>query len=166
VALRQDGVGPGLRPGRPTARVAPTVRRTARDLAVFVCSLAVVGLLVAYALAGGGTKLAAVADRGVAAAGGGAVVSGRVVDERGNGVEHARVLVAGAERTPRRASSSREGTFRLSVAGPCERYDIRLTAEVESRTLATRLRSRLCPGELLRVRARVVSSAQLLWMPR
>jgi hypothetical protein len=167
VALRQELVVSRLRPGAISARVTPaTVRRAARDLAVFLCSLAVVGLLVAYALAGGGVRLATVADRGLAAAGENATVSGRLVDERGNGVEHARVIVDAATRAPRSASSSREGTFRVSLAGPCKRYEIRLTAEVQGRRLATRLRSRLCPGELLRVRARVVSSAQFLWLPR
>jgi hypothetical protein len=143
-----------------------TARRVGRDVTIFSLSAAVMGLLVLYAVAGSGLRLAAVADRARTGGGAGAVVSGRVLDESGNGVKHVRVLVAAATRTPRRAFSSPDGLFRIGLAGSCERYEIRLTAEVHARTLATHLRRRLCPGELLRIRARVVSSGQLLWFPR
>jgi hypothetical protein len=142
------------------------ITRRFRDAGVFVCSAAVLALLGLYAVAGGGIRLAAVADRVVREGGAGVVVSGRVVDEHGKGVGHALVLVAASGRQPTQALSGQDGLFRLGLSGACARYEIRLAARVQARTLQARLKRTLCPGQLLRVRARVVSSSQFLWMPR
>jgi hypothetical protein len=172
--VRRDGISLGredvevvrLSAGRARVRRADVSRRL-RDVGVFVSSLAVVALLVLYAVAGGGIRLAAVADRVVVqGSSAGVVVSGRVLDQNGNGVDHAIVLASAAGRPTMQAISSRGGLFRVGLSGACARYEVSLIARLQARTLQARLHRTLCPGELLRVRARVVSSGQFLWMPR
>jgi hypothetical protein len=130
---------------------------------VFATSLVVMLFLAAYALSDPGLKLAVVTDVGEHA-GPQAVLHGRVLDSNGSGLAGASLAVHGPRGT-KIAAVGKQGLFRLDLLGACATYRVDLRGQSHGRALVTRLERRVCPGDELRLEARVVVDGQLIWMP-
>jgi hypothetical protein len=147
---------------RPVAR---SFRRSLRDVFVASASVAVVGLLFAYALAGPSAKLAASVGPAVPRPGTTALVLGRVLQVDGSGLAGARVEVRSGQSVAGTGVSDRSGSFRVSLRGRCTAYSISLHADALGTSVDASTRRRLCPGDALPIDARVKTQGHFLWVP-
>jgi hypothetical protein len=140
-------------------------RRFARDITVAFASMAVVLLLVAYALASPSVELTASVGPVVPRPGTSAFVLGRVVAADGGALEGASIEVRRGKRLVGRTASDSAGEFRIRLRGACTGYAISLRAHAQGSTVETSSRRRLCPGDALPIDARVLTYGHFLWVP-
>jgi hypothetical protein len=136
-----------------------------RDAVVACSSLAVVGLLVFYAVAAPTAKLRTSFGAIVPRPGTTAIVQGRVLDSDGGGLGGAQVIVVRSGRATGRAVSSDAGTFRIDLRGSCAIYNILLRARALGTDVESATRRHLCPGDALPIDAQVVTQGHFLWVP-
>ena len=136
-----------------------------RDVFVAASSVAVIGLLVAFALAGPSAKLAASVGPAVPRPGTTALVLGRVLQVDGSGLGGARVEVRRGTRVAGSGVSDRSGAFRVMLRGACSEYSISLSARTLGTSVDASTRQRLCPGDALPIDARVKTQGHFLWVP-
>jgi hypothetical protein len=141
------------------------LRRAARDAVVAASSVAVLVLLVLYAVAAPTAKLTASFGPVVPRPGATAVVQGRVLEADGGGLEGARIVVRSRGRTAGTARSRDDGAFRVDLRGSCAAYRIAITARASGSEVDTATSRQLCPGDALPVDARVVTPGHFLWVP-
>jgi hypothetical protein len=136
-----------------------------RDVFVACASVAVLALLVLYAVAAPTATLSTDIGPVVPRPGSKAVVQGRVLEANGGGLRGARIDVRRTGRTAGTAVSDNAGAFRVELPGSCAVYDISLRARADGSTVSTATRHQLCPGDALPVDARVVTQGHFLWVP-
>jgi hypothetical protein len=136
-----------------------------RDVVVATASLAVLGLLVLYAVAAPSAKLTATVGPVVPRPGNSAVVQGRVLDSGGGGLGGAEIVVRSHGRQLAAAQSHDDGTFRIDLGGRCAAYDVSIRARASGADVRTAASRQLCPGDALPVDARVVTEGHFLWVP-
>jgi hypothetical protein len=138
---------------------------TLRDATVAFASVAVIGLLVLYALAGPTAKLDASFGPIVPRPGTSAIVQGRIIDSGGGGLGGAEVIVARSGQATGRTVSNDAGAFRLDLRGGCAVYRISVLAHAEGSDVKSTTRRQLCPGDALPIDARVVTQGHFIWVP-
>jgi hypothetical protein len=147
-------------------RQRPTsARARARDVVVAAASLAVIGLLVLYAVAAPSAKLTASVGSVVPRPGNTAVVEGRVLDAGGGGLGGAEIVVRSDGRQLAAAHSRDDGTFRIDLGRRCAAYDVSIQAHSAGANVHTATSRRLCPGDALPVDAHVITEGHFLWVP-
>ena len=151
---------PGHRRRRESRRHAAV-----RDVVVAFWSLAVVGLLVLYALAGPTPKLNADFGPVVPRPGATAVVQGRVLESDGGGLDGAQIVVRRSGRPVGTAVSDNAGAFRVDLRGGCGVYGISIRAHALGSAISTATRKQLCPGDALPVDVRVITQGHFIWVP-
>jgi hypothetical protein len=132
---------------------------------VAASSLAVIGLVVLYAVAAPSAKLTASVGPVVPRPGSSAVVQGRVLDAGGGGLGGAEIVVRAHGRQLAAARSREDGTFRVGLGGRCATYDVSIRAHSSGANVHAATSRQLCPGDALPVDARVVTEGHFLWVP-
>lgn len=147
-------------------RQRPTsVRARAHDAVVGTASLAVIGLLVLYAVAAPSAKLTASIGPVVPRPGNSAVVQGRVLNSSGGGLGGAEIVVRSQGRQLASVRSHDNGTFRIDLGRRCATYDVSIHARSAGTNVRTATSRQLCPGDALPVDAHVVTEGHFLWVP-
>jgi hypothetical protein len=142
-----------------------SVRERARDGVVALGSVAVVAFLIAYALSSPRVEIDAAVAAVAQHPGRQAVLHGRVLDARGDGIAEAVVRIERPGSTAVVAHSGDRGYFRVDLAGACAPYHVVLSVREQGQPAETAFDRRLCPGEAAEVDARVTSAAQFVWVP-
>jgi hypothetical protein len=136
-----------------------------RNAAVAFASVAVLALLVAYALAAPTPELRLTVGDVVPQPGATAVVQGRVLEPDGSGLRGLRVEVRRAEGVAATALSDETGAFRVDLRGACGAYEVIVRGRWQGSALERGARRRLCPGDALPLEARVVTQGHYIWVP-
>jgi len=150
---------------RTNRRALGSVGDRARDALVATVSVAVVAFLIAYALSSPRVEIDAAVAAVAQHPGRQAVLHGRVLDARGDGVAQAVVRIERPDSTALVAHSGDRGYFRVELAGACAPYHVVLSVREQGQPAETALDRRLCPGEAAEVDARVTAAAQFVWVP-
>jgi len=150
---------------RTNRRARKSAREHARDGLAALGSVAVVAFLVAYALSSPKVEIDAAVAAVAQHPGRQAVLHGRVLDARGDGIAEAVVRIERPGSTALVAHSGDRGYFRVDLAGACAPYHVVLSVREQGQPAETAFDRRLCPGEAAEVDARVTSAAQFVWVP-
>jgi len=141
------------------------LRHGLRDAVVALCSVGVLVLLVAYAVAAPTAELTASIGDPIPRPGTKAVVQGRVLGADGGALEGARVEVRRSGGNGSGVASGDDGRFRIELTGGCASYVISLHADAAGSRVATESTRRICPGDAVPILAQVVTHGHFIWVP-